>query len=124
VVSAFAALSILLSGVGIYGLLSFAVSRRRAEIGLRVAFGARSSDILKMVLREALLLALLGSSLGVILGYAAARTLEAVLAGVEPGDALTYSLTAAIVLAVTISGSLVPALRAVRVDPVRSMRAE
>jgi ABC-type antimicrobial peptide transport system permease subunit len=122
VVSAFAALSILLSGVGIYGLLSFAVSRRRAEIGLRVAFGARSSDILKMVLREALLLALLGSSLGVMLGYAAARTLEALLAGVEPGDTLTYSATAAIVLAVTISGSLVPALRAVRVDPVRSIR--
>jgi predicted permease len=124
VVGAFAALSILLSGVGIYGLLSFAVSRRRAEIGLRMAFGARSSDILKMVLREAALLALAGSSLGVALGYGSARSLEALLAGVEPGDALTYSLTAAVALAMTISGSLAPALRAVRVDPVQCIRAE
>jgi putative ABC transport system permease protein len=124
VVGAFAALSILLAGVGIYGLLSFAVSRRRAEIGLRVAFGARSSDILEMVLREALLLALLGGSLGVMLGYAAARALGALLAGVEPSDTLTYSVTVAIALSVTIAGSLVPALRAVRFDPVRSIRAE
>jgi len=124
VVGAFAALSILLSAVGIYGLLSFAVARRRAEIGLRMAFGARSSDILKMVFGEAVLLALLGSFLGVILGYAAARSLEALLAGVEPGDTLTYALTAAIALAMTIAGSLVPALRAVRFDPVRCIRAE
>jgi putative ABC transport system permease protein len=124
VVAAFAALSILLSGVGIYGLLSFAVSRRRAEIGLRMAFGARSSDVLRMVLREAVLLALLGSSLGVLLGYGAARSLEALLAGVEPADPLTYALTAAVALAMTISGSLVPALRAVRFDPLGSIRAE
>jgi predicted permease len=124
VVATFAALSILLSAVGIYGLLSFAVSRRRAEIGLRMAFGARSSDILNMVFREAVLLALLGSFLGVMLGYAAARSLEALLAGVEPADPLTYFLTAAIALAMTIAGSLIPALRAVRFDPVRCIRAD
>jgi ABC-type antimicrobial peptide transport system permease subunit len=89
-----------------------------------MAFGARSSDILKMVFREAVLLALLGSFLGVMLGYAAARSLEALLAGVDPGDTLTYSLAAAIALAMTIAGSLVPALRAVRFDPVRCIRAE
>jgi hypothetical protein len=124
VVATFAALSILLSAVGIYGLLSFAVSRRRAEIGLRMAFGARSSDILNMVFREAVLLALLGSFLGVMLGYAAARSLESLLAGVEPADPLTYFLTAAIALAMTIAGSLIPALRAVRFDPVRCIRAD
>jgi hypothetical protein len=124
VVGAFAALSILLSGVGIYGLLSFAVSRRRAEIGLRMAFGARSSDILRMVMGEAGLLALAGCSLGAMLGYAAARALEGLLAGVEPADAFTYFLTAGIALAMTIAGSLVPALRAVRFDPVRCIRAE
>ncbi len=123
-VSAFASLSILLSGVGIYGLLSFAVSRRRAEIGLRMAFGARSSDILKMVLREAALLAVLGCSLGVTLGHAAARALEAILAGVGAGDAITYALTATVALAMTLAGSLVPALRAVRFDPVQCIRAE
>jgi putative ABC transport system permease protein len=124
VVGAFAALSILLSAVGIYGLLSFAVSRRRAEIGLRIAFGARSRDVLRMVLGQAMVLALVGSALGVGMGYAAARSLESLLAGVEAGDALTHSLAAAVALAMTIAGSLAPALRAIRVDPVLCIRAE
>lgn len=124
ILGAFAGLSILLAGVGIYGLLSFAVSRRKSEIGLRIAFGARSSDILKMVLRQGARLALLGGSLGVILGYAAARSLQSLLAGVEPGDARSYALAVGVGLIMTLTGSLVPALRAVRVDPVQTIRAE
>jgi hypothetical protein len=124
VVGAFAALSILLSGVGIYGLLAFAVSRRRAEIGLRIALGARSSDILGMVFREGALLALIGGAIGTMLGYAAARSIVALLAGIEPGDALTYTVAAGVAVVMTLTGSLVPALRAVRVDPTRSIRAE
>jgi putative ABC transport system permease protein len=124
ILGAFAGLSILLSAVGIYGLLSYAVSRRRAEIGLRIAFGARSSDILKMVLREGALLALAGALSGAVLGYAAGRAMQALLAGVEPGDAVTYSVAAVIVVVMTLSGSLFPALRASRVDPTRTLRSE
>jgi putative ABC transport system permease protein len=124
VLGAFAALSILLSGVGIYGLLSYGVSRRRAEIGLRIAFGASSSDILKMVLGEGALLALVGALGGAGLGYAAGRAMEALLAGVEPGDALTYSVATAIAVLMTLSGSFFPALRAARVDPTRTIRLE
>jgi putative ABC transport system permease protein len=124
VLGAFAALSILLSAVGIYGLLSYAVSRRRAEFGVRIAFGARSYDILKMVLREGVVLALSGGVVGAVLGYAAARAMEALLAGVEPGDALTYAIAASVGLVMAFFGSLVPALRAVRIDPVRTIRTE
>ncbi len=124
VLGAFAGLSILLSAIGIYGLLSYAVSRRRGEFGVRIAFGARSSDILKMVLREGVLLALLGGVLGAVLGYAAARAMEALLAGVEPGDGLTYAIAASVGLVMALIGSLVPALRAIRVDPVQTIRAE
>jgi putative ABC transport system permease protein len=124
ILGVFAALSLLLSAVGIYGLLSFAVSRRRAEIGLRMAFGASRSDILAMILAKGLLLALSGGAVGLTLGYAAARAIEALLAGVEPSDTLTYAIAAGVALAMTLIGSLVPALRAVRVDPVTTIRAE
>jgi predicted permease len=124
VLSAFAGLSLLLAGIGIYGLLSFAVSQRRTEIGLRIAFGARSSDILKMVLREGALLALAGALVGVALGYIAGGALEALLAGLAPEDATTYAFAAAVALVMALLGSLLPALRAVRVDPNQTLRSE
>lgn len=124
VLGAFAGLSLLLAGIGIYGLLSFAVSQRRSEIGLRIALGARSGDILTMVLREGALLAALGAGLGATLGYAAGRAMEALLAGVQPGDTVTYLTAVGVALLMTVSGSILPALRAVRVDPTRTLRTE
>jgi putative ABC transport system permease protein len=124
VLGTFAGLSLLLAGIGIYGLLSFAVSQRRTEIGLRIAFGARSSDILSMVLRQAALLALAGTVVGVALGYVAGEAMEALLAGLAPEDATTYFFAAAVALLMALSGSVLPALRAVRVDPNQTLRTE
>lgn len=124
VLGAFAAVAFLLAAIGIHGLLSFAVSNRTQEIGVRIALGARSSDILTMVLRDGLLLAAIGVTLGVALAYAAGRTMESLLAGVKPGDAVTFASAVGLSLFMTVAGSLVPALRAVRVNPTTAIRAE
>jgi putative ABC transport system permease protein len=124
VLGAFAAIAVLLAGIGIHGLLAFAVSNRAQEIGVRLALGARPRDILMLVLRQGLLMAAAGVVAGVALAYAAGRTLEALLAGVSPRDATTFLVAVAFALVMTLAGSLVPALRAVRVDPLSAIRAE
>ena len=121
---AFAAAALLLAGIGIHGLLAFAVSNREQEIGVRIALGARSGDILGLVLRQGLLLASAGVVLGIALAYVAGRGLEALLAGVSPRDGATFLTAVGLSLVMTIAGSLLPALRAVRVDPLAAIRAE
>ena len=124
VLEAFAALSLLLAALGIHGLLAYAVSQRKAEIGLRVALGARSKDILGMVLREGLILASIGAFLGLVLAYIAGRNMQTVLAGVGPADPVTFLAAAILALGMTVAGSLLPAVRALRVDAVTVMRAQ
>ena len=124
VLGGFAGIAFLLAAVGIHGLLSFGVSSRAQEIGVRIALGARSSDILRMVLREGVLLAGAGIVVGLTLAYAAARSLEALLAGVRPSDAGTFAAAMALAMVMTVAGSVLPAWRAVRVDPLQVMRAE
>jgi putative ABC transport system permease protein len=124
VLAAFAASAVLLAAVGLHGLLSFAVSSRLQEIGVRIALGARSADILSMVLREGVRMAALGLALGLALAYAAGRGMEALLAGVRPGDSATFLAATGLAALMTLAGSLVPAVRAVRVDPMTVMRAE
>ena len=120
----FTAIAILLAGLGIYGLLSFAVSLRQQEFGIRMALGARHGDIFGMVLRQGARLAVVGLVPGLVLAYVAARLLGSLLAGVRPGDALTFFSAAALCLITTLFGTVVPALRAIRVDPAAVMRAE
>ena len=124
VLSAFAATALLLAAIGLHGLLSFTVSSRALEIGVRVALGARSADILSMVLRDALRMAALGVVLGLALAYVTGRGLSALLAGVGPGDGPTFLAAVGLSAAMTLAGSLLPAVRAVRVDPVTVMRSE
>jgi len=124
ILGAFAAIAILLAGIGIHGLLSFAVSQRLHEIGVRIALGASSSDVLRMVLRQGVALAGAGVALGAILAYAAGREMEALLAGVKPGDAFTFLTAIGLCGLMTLVGSLVPAARAVRVDPITVIRNE
>jgi putative ABC transport system permease protein len=124
VLAAFAATALLLAAIGLHGLLSFVVSSRLQEIGVRMALGARSPDILSMVLREALLMAALGLVLGLPLAYAAGRGMEALLAGVRPSDAATFLAAAGLAAVMALLGSLAPALRALRVDPLTAMRVE
>lgn len=120
----FTALAILLAGLGIYGLLSFTVSLRQQEFGIRMALGAARSDISSMVLKQGAKLALSGLIPGLALAYFAARLLQSLLAGVQPADAATFSVAAGLCLVTTLLGALVPALRAVRIDPSAVMRAE
>jgi putative ABC transport system permease protein len=124
VLAAFAAIAFVLAGIGIHGLLSFAVSQRTQEIGVRMALGARSGDILAMVLRRSVLLAAAGLIPGVALAYAAGRSMEALLAGVKPADAPTLLAAVALVVVMMIVGSLMPTLRALRVNPITAIRAE
>ena len=120
----FTAMAILLAGLGIYGVLSFTVSLRQQEFGIRMALGARQGDISKLVLRQGAVLALAGLVPGLVLAYLAARLLESMLAGVKPADAATFSTAAAVCLITALIGALIPALRAVRIDPSAVMRAE
>ena len=124
ILGAFAAVAILLAGIGIHGVLSFAVSQRLHEIGVRIALGASSSDVLRMVLRQGVALAAAGVALGAILAYVAGREMEALLAGVQPGDAFTFLTAMGLCALMTLLGSLVPAARAVRVDPIAVIRSE
>jgi len=124
VLGAFAAIAFLLAGVGIHGLLSFAVSRRTQEIGVRIALGARPGGIVRMIVRQGALLAGAGVALGIALAYAAGRAMEGLLAGVRPGDAVTFASAIGLCLLMTVLGSLLPALRAVRIDAIAAIRAE
>jgi putative ABC transport system permease protein len=124
VLGAFAAIAFLLAGVGIHGLLSFAVSRRTQEIGVRIALGARPGEIVGMIVRQGALLAGAGVLPGIALAYAAGRAMEGLLAGVQPGDAATFASAIGLCLLMTVLGSLLPALRAVRIDPITAIRSE
>jgi len=121
---AFAAIAFLLAAVGIHGLLSFVVSQRSQEIGVRIALGAQSGNILTMVLRQGILLSVAGLLPGVALAYAAGRAMESLLAGVQPADAITFVAAVGLCLVMSLAGSLLPALRAVRVDPLAVIRSE
>jgi putative ABC transport system permease protein len=120
----FAAISFLLAGVGLHGLLAFAVSSRTREIGLRMALGARSSELISMVVGRGLTLAATGIAVGAALGVAIARTLQAILAGVSPMDPAVYASAIALALLMTLLGCLLPAMRAVRVDPILAIRSD
>jgi putative ABC transport system permease protein len=124
VLAVFVVIAVLLAAIGIHGLLSFGVSRRQSEIGVRVALGAQRTDVLRMILREGIVLAAAGCAIGMALAYAAGRGIEALLAGIGPGDAITFVMAGGLAGAMTIAGSIVPARRALRVDPVAALRTE
>jgi ABC-type antimicrobial peptide transport system permease subunit len=122
--SFFGALALLLACVGLYGLMAYTVARRTAEIGIRLALGARRGHILWLVLREALWLALAGIAAGVPLALWAARYAKSALFGVSTADPLTIAVTVALLLGVAALAGYVPARRAIGVDPVVALRYE
>jgi predicted permease len=124
VLGAFAAIAFVLAAIGIHGVLAFAVSNRTQEIGVRMALGAGSGDILSMILGEGTVLAAVGIAIGVGLAYGAGRLLQSLLAGVAPGDAATFAAAVGLCLFMTLAGSFAPAVRAVRIDPVSAIRTE
>ena len=124
VLGAFAVIAFVLAGIGIHGLLSFSVSQRAQEIGVRMALGAQSGDILSMVVRRCATLAIAGVIPGIALAYAAGRWMEALLAGITPADTATMVSAVFLVVVMTLVGSVMPTLRALRVDPITALRAE
>jgi predicted permease len=124
VLGAFALIAFLLAGIGLHGLLAYSVSQRAREIGVRIALGAERRSILVMVLQRGLHLAFLGILIGAALAVAAGRVLQAVLAGVSPTDVVTFGGAVGLATLMTIAGSLLPALRATRVDPLQVIRSE
>jgi predicted permease len=124
VLGAFAALACLLAGLGIHGLLTFAVSARKKEIGVRRALGARPINILGLILGRSALLAGVGLVAGAIVAWIAGQSLRALLADVDPADAATFGTAAALALATTIAGSIVAAFRAIRIDPLDAIRRD
>ena len=122
--SIFAALALTLSAVGIYGVLSYVVSRRTREIGIRVAIGAGRARVLTMVLGSGVSLAVYGIGAGLVLAFGVTRLLRGLLHGVTPADPATFVVVAATLTAVAALASVVPAWRASRVDPVIALRSE
>ena len=124
VLGVLAAIALLLAGIGLHGLLAFTVSNRTREIGVRVALGAESKRIVRMIAGEGILLAIGGLIPGVALAYWAGRGMEAILAGVKPADPVTFTVAITLCAATALFGSLRPAIRASRVDPATALRAE
>lgn len=122
--SIFAALAVGLAMAGVYAVVSFMVTRRRGEIGLRMALGANAFDVQKMVLRQGIWMALAGLVLGIAGALAASHWLGSLLFGVRPTDPATYGAAAAVIVVVTLAASYVPARRAARVDPLVALRQD
>ena len=122
--AAFAILALLLAAVGIYSVLSFAVRRRVREIGIRVALGAETKDILRLVVTEGMKPALLGLALGVAGALALGRVVASFIYGIAPYDPLTFAAVAALLATVALLASIIPAFRAARIEPTRALRDE
>jgi putative ABC transport system permease protein len=120
----FAATALLLAAVGIYGVIAYNVTQRTQEIGIRMALGAQRSDVLGMVVRQALLLAVAGIVLGGAGALVLTRLMEGLLFQVKPGDPMTFIVVSSVLAAVALLASYIPGRRATRVDPVIALRAE
>jgi predicted permease len=123
-VLAFAALSLVLAAVGLYGVLSYLVAQRTAEIGVRMALGAQRGEVLRLVLAQGLRPAALGLAVGLAGGMAAANLIRGLLYGVQPFDVSVFVGVAGVLLGVAVLACVLPAWRASRLDPVRALRVE
>jgi ABC-type antimicrobial peptide transport system permease subunit len=118
----FGLLALLLATVGLYGVMSYSVSRRTREIGIRMALGAQGGTVLRLVLREGMTLVALGVALGLAVALAATRLLTGFLYGVSPTDPAAFAFVALLLSGVALVASLLPARRAAKVDPMIALR--
>ena len=120
----FAAIAVCLAMAGVYGVMAYTVGQRAGEIGLRMALGARSSDVLRLVLRQGMVLTGIGLAIGLIAAVAATRLVSSMLFEVKATDPATYIGVAALLGAVSLAASYIPARRAARVDPAAALRRD
>lgn len=124
VASAFALLALALAAVGVYGLMVYMVMQRTREFGVRMALGARPADVLRMVMKQGLVLLLLGTAVGAVAGAGAAQLMKGALVGVGPFDPQAFAAAGGLLLLVTLAACWIPARRATRVDPITALRYE
>jgi putative ABC transport system permease protein len=123
-IGVFGLLALLLAAVGLYGVISYAVSQRTREIGVRMALGARAGDVMRMVLREAMTLVIIGMAVGWGLAAALSRLIESFLFGVGAMDAVTFAAIPILLALVALAASYLPARRAMKVDPMVALRCD
>ncbi len=120
----FAAIAVLLAALGVYGVLSYSVVQRMQEIGIRVAVGATATDVLYLILKEGMLLLAIGAGTGLATTLLLTRLLKSLLFEVQPGDPVTLIFVTGILIAVAFAAMLIPARRALQVDPAIALRYE
>ena len=120
----FGLLALLIAAVGLYSVLAYLVSQRTQELGVRMALGARAADILRLIVREGLIMTMLGMALGTLIATLAGRFIAAMLFDTSPRDPAVFAVVGMTLLAAALVALLVPAWRAARVDPAQALRAE
>jgi putative ABC transport system permease protein len=122
--SIFAAVALVLTIVGLYGVMSYSVAQRTNEIGIRIALGAQGRDVVLMIVKQGLKLILIGLAIGLIGAYASTRLMESLLFGVTAKDPITFAAVATLLAIVALLACYVPAWRATKVDPMEALRCE